>query len=100
MEALGRKTDAFEAIASSDPAVFLPDSLRQFDAVVMNNTHERSPMLPSGFEQLSEDEKQAAQAREEILKQSLLDYVAGGGGIVGIHGAVAGVRGLSTTIQP
>ena len=46
MEILGRKTGAFEAVSSGDPAMFLPETLSHFDAVVMNNTHERTPMLP------------------------------------------------------
>jgi len=90
MEAIGRKTGAFEAVASGDPAVFEPESLRQFDAVVMNNTHERFPMLPLDFDELDKAAQEAALAREEIRKKSLLDFVAGGKGIVGVHGAVAG----------
>jgi type 1 glutamine amidotransferase len=89
---LGKKTGAFTAVSSGDPEVFAPESLAQFDAVVLNNTHERSPMLPSNFDQLAPEEKAAAQRREEVLKKSLLDFVAGGKGVVGIHGAVAGVR--------
>jgi hypothetical protein len=90
MDVLAKKTGAFEAVASGDPAVFEPENLKQFDAVVMNNTHERFPMLPVDFDRLGKDEQAAAQAREEIRKKSLLDFVAGGKGIVGIHGAVAG----------
>ena len=90
LEILGRKTGAFEAVASGDPAVFLPMNLEQFDAVVMNNTHERCPMLPSDFDELAEKAKAALVRRAELLKRSLLGFVAGGKGIVGIHGAVAG----------
>lgn len=90
MDVLGRKTGAFEAVASGDPAVFEPENLARFDAVVMNNTHERYPMLPADFDRLGTDQQEAARAREEIRKKSLLDFVAGGKGIVGIHGAVAG----------
>jgi type 1 glutamine amidotransferase len=92
IEVLGRKTGAFETVISGDPEVFAPENLKQFDAVVMNNTHERRPMLPADFEELDDARKKAAAQREEILKQSLLDFVAGGKGIVGIHGAVAGIR--------
>jgi type 1 glutamine amidotransferase len=89
MEVLGRKTGAFEATSSGDPSVFLPESLRQFDAVVMNNTHERTPMLPWDFEQLGPKEQAAAKEREPLLTKSLVDFVASGGGLVGIHGATA-----------
>ncbi|MHC4402515.1 MAG: ThuA domain-containing protein [Planctomycetota bacterium] len=90
MEILGRKTGAFEAVSSGDPAVFLPERLRRFDAVVMNNTHERYPMLPPDFAELGPERQAAAKAREPLLRKGLLDFVSGGKGIVGIHGATAG----------
>ena len=92
IEILGRKSGAFETVASGDPTMFLPESLKQFDAVVMNNTHEPNPFLPDDFKQLSQQEQQAAKQREEVLKKSFLDFVAGGRGIVGIHGATCSVR--------
>lgn len=90
VEVLGRKTGAFETVASGDPLVFLPESLRQFDAVLMNNTHEQHPMLPLDFARLSPKEQAAAKAREPVLQKSLLDFVAGGKGVIGIHAAIAG----------
>ena len=67
-EIMGRKTGAFEAVVSEDPAVFAPDSLAQFDAVVFNNS--------TG--ELFDD---------PALKQGLLDFVKNGKGIVGVHAA-------------
>lgn len=87
MEILGRKSGAFEAVASGDPAMLLPEKLGQFDAVVMNNTHERAFWLPVDFPELSAAEQQAAQSREATIKKSFLDFVSNGKGIVGIHGA-------------
>lgn len=89
IEAMGKKTGAFEAVASGDPLVFLPENLKQFDAVLMNNTHEQHPMLPLDFKTLTDEQKAAASQREAMLQKSLLNFVAGGKGIVGIHGAVA-----------
>jgi formylglycine-generating enzyme required for sulfatase activity/type 1 glutamine amidotransferase len=89
IETLGKKTGAFKAVASGDPLVFLPDNLKQFDAVLMNNTHEQHPMLPINFDKLRDEQKAAARDRELTLQKSLFDFVAGGKGIVGIHGAVA-----------
>jgi hypothetical protein len=89
IEAMGNKTGAFQAVSSGDPLVFLPNNLQQFDAVLMNNTHESHPMLPVDFEKLSDQQKAAAREREETLQKSLLDFVASDKGIVGIHGAVA-----------
>ena len=90
MRVIGRKSGAFEVVCSGDPAVFLPESLARFDAVVMNNTHERYPMRPENFDSLDAETQKELLAREEVLKKSLLDFVTDGKGIVGIHGAVAG----------
>ena len=65
---MGEKTCAYTAVHSEDPAVFAPESLAQFDAVCMLNT--------TG--ELFED---------AALKQSLLDFVKSGKGLIGIHAA-------------
>jgi type 1 glutamine amidotransferase/sugar phosphate isomerase/epimerase len=64
---MGRKTGAFEAAISRDPAVFRPESLKQFHAVFLNNT------VGNLFE-------------DPALRQSLLEFVYGGGGLLGVHG--------------
>jgi hypothetical protein len=68
LEIMGQKTGAFETAVSDDPAVFKPDSLKAFDAVCLNNC--------TG-DLFTEDE----------LKASLLDFVKGGKGLIGIHAA-------------
>ncbi|MBM3289953.1 MAG: ThuA domain-containing protein, partial [Candidatus Hydrogenedentes bacterium] len=68
IERMGVKTGAYAATVSDDPMVFAPDSLAQFDAVLMLNT--------TG--ELFDDEK---------LKQSLAKFVKKGKGLVGIHAA-------------
>jgi uncharacterized protein len=85
MKMLGEKTGAFSIVHSEDEAMFEPQSLKQFDAVLMLNTTEqvlRPRELPA-----DEAERKEVLAREERLKQSLLDFVKGGKGIVGIHAA-------------
>ena len=64
---MGRKTGAFDTVISKDPAIFKPDSLRQFDAVFFNNT------VGNCFE-------------DPALRQSLVEFVYGGGGLMGVHG--------------
>jgi len=64
---MGTKTGAFETTISKDPAVFKPESLRQFDAVFLNNT------VGNLFE-------------DPGLRQSLIEFVYGGGGLMGVHG--------------
>lgn len=64
---MGQKTGAFQTVVSRDPAVFQPDSLRQFDAVFFNNN------VGNLFE-------------DPALRQSLIEFVYGGGGLMGVHG--------------
>ncbi len=64
---MGAKTGAFETVISRDPAVFRPESLRQFDAVFFNNT------VGNCFE-------------DPALRESLVEFVYGGGGLMGVHG--------------
>ncbi|MHC4251143.1 MAG: family 16 glycoside hydrolase, partial [Planctomycetota bacterium] len=68
MEILGQRTGAFQAVPSTDTNMFLPENLRQFDAVLMNNTT-------------------GTLFTDERMKQGLLDFVKGGKGLVGIHAA-------------
>ena len=89
LEILGHKTGAFQAVVSDDPRLLLGDRLPQFDALVMNNIHERDPFLPEDFAQRTEEQKAAARKFDEAVKRSILDYVRGGKGIVGIHAATA-----------
>ncbi len=64
---MGEKTRAFQTVISRDPAIFKPESLRQFDAVFFNNTVGNLFTDPQ-------------------LRQSLVEFVYGGGGLLGVHG--------------
>jgi len=88
MELLGAKTGAYEAVISDDLANFEPDKIKQFDAICFNNTT-REVFLPhpNDLKKMSPAEQKAAKERDARLKKSLLDFVKGGGGLVGIHAA-------------
>jgi type 1 glutamine amidotransferase/sugar phosphate isomerase/epimerase len=64
---MGKKTGAFETVISKDPVVFEPENLRRFDAVFLNNT------VGNLF-------------TDPALRQSLIEFVYGGGGLLGVHG--------------
>ena len=64
---MGERTGAFETVVSNDPAVFEPDSLKRFDAVFFNNN------VGNLF-------------TDPALRRSLLEFVYGGGGLMGVHG--------------
>ncbi len=65
---MGQKTGAYDSVVSDDMAMFAPDKLAEFDAVVFNNTT-----------RLKFD--------KEEQRKALMDFVNGGKGIVGIHAA-------------
>jgi type 1 glutamine amidotransferase/sugar phosphate isomerase/epimerase len=64
---MGEETGAFETVISKDPSIFKPENLKQFDAIFFNNT------VGNLFE-------------DPALRQSLLEFVYGGGGLMGVHG--------------
>jgi type 1 glutamine amidotransferase len=63
----GKRTGAFEATISEDPAVFDRESLRKFDAVFLNNNIGNT--IP-----------------EPERRKNLLEFVTAGGGLMGVHG--------------
>lgn len=98
IEVLGRKTGAYQTVVSDDPALFEPASLADFDAVVLNNTCGknvklggrelvREVFLTSEVEKLPAEEQRAALEKDERLKKSFEEFVKGGKGLVGFHGA-------------
>ena len=73
MKQLGAKTGLFNVTHSEDAAVFAPESLKKFDAVIMlNTTGEIFKDAPAG---------------EDVLKKSLVDFVESGKGLIGVHSA-------------
>jgi type 1 glutamine amidotransferase len=82
---MGQKTGAFEAVVSDDVAMFEPNSLRQFDAVIMDNT--TGELFSTDTKNLTPEEQQAAKERTDRLRKSLLDFVNSGKGLAGIHAA-------------
>jgi len=88
-KALGRKTGAFEATISDDPNLMLSERIAAFDAVVMNNIHEREPFLPADLGKRPKAEQETFRKRDQACKKSLLAFVAGGKGLVGVHATTA-----------
>jgi type 1 glutamine amidotransferase len=89
LKILDKKTGAFEAVVSDDPRLLLADRLPQFDALVMNNIHEGDPFLPDDFAKLTPVQQEAAKKLDQAVKQSILEFVQSGKGVVGIHAATA-----------
>ncbi len=64
---MGKKTGAFDVVISRDPSVFEKENLAEFDAVFLNNT------VGNQFE-------------DPALRKNLIEFVYGGGGLMGVHG--------------
>jgi type 1 glutamine amidotransferase len=67
VEVLGRQTGAFTTDVSGDPGVFDRDRLAGYDAVLLNNTVHMD--------------------LDESQRQAMLEFLAAGKGLVGIHAA-------------
>ena len=90
MKLLGEKTGAYEPVVSDDVAMYLPENLKRFDAIIMNNSN--GPWIRP-----TEDDMKKFKGRgdtidavEKLLRKSFLDWVRNGGGIVAFHHAIGG----------
>lgn len=86
-ELMGEKTGAFTAVTSEDLRLFALDKLAAFDAVIMDNTTLRLPLVATNLDTRPEAERQALEAEEQTLRKGLLDFVRNGKGLVGVHAA-------------
>ena len=72
LKIMGEKTDAFKVDISTELNDFLPDNLKQYDAICFNNTTSM-PLSPETTPQIC---------------KSIMDFIENGKGIIGIHAAV------------
>ncbi len=86
LKSMGEKTGAYQIVESEDPKVFEPASLAQFDAICMQNTTGEL-FLPADYDKLPADKKAAADKESDSLKQSFVDFVKSGKGLIGVHAA-------------
>jgi len=91
IEAMAKKTGAFEAVVSDDIALFEPQALEQFDAVVFNNANDEI-FMPPDFEKMSPAEKEKVLERDKRLKDSFVRFLRRGKGMAAIHASIAMFR--------
>lgn len=75
-EIMGRKTGAFTTRVVNDLSILEKPEFDTFDAIIMNNTTMRLPLLEG-----------ADEAREAKAEQRFVDFVRNGKGLVGVHAA-------------
>ena len=86
-EIMGRKTGAFTTTVADDCAILESPELDTFDAILMNNTTMRLPLLNIDTKGMDEKQKAAADEREAKAQKRFLDFVRNGKGLIGIHAA-------------
>lgn len=67
---MGEKTGAYKATVTYDMNMLKPENLNKFDALVLNNTT-----------------RLELQKEAPVIRQSMMDFIKGGKGIMGIHAA-------------
>jgi uncharacterized protein len=94
MEVLGKKSGAFRATQTVDIEALTPQALGPFDVLVLNNNCSVSPRRNLFLDELERNSRYRGmsdherQAKADALEQSILDFVAGGKGLVVIHGGL------------
>ena len=86
-EILGRKTGAFTTVIADDCSFLESPDFDTFDAILMNNTTLRVPLLSIDTKGMTAQQKAVADAREAKARKRFLDFVRNGKGIIGVHSA-------------
>ncbi|HUH46926.1 MAG TPA: ThuA domain-containing protein, partial [Arenibacter sp.] len=91
LKIMGKKTGAFDVTIAYDIDSFEKKNLKQYDAIVLNNSNPAGPKRDLFWDLLK---KNTSLDDETIVKlagqyeQNLMDYVAKGGGLMILHGAI------------
>ncbi len=91
MKVLAEKTGAFEVEFSKDIYKFGKKSLKEYDAVVLNNNCSVGPRRDLLLDVLDQDKTMTDDQRKTKaaeLESNLIEYVKKGGGLMVVHGAI------------
>ncbi|MBU3025290.1 ThuA domain-containing protein [Zobellia galactanivorans] len=91
LKILGTKTDAFEVHIAYDVESFDKKNLKKYDAVVFNNCNPSGPKRDLFWDLLQQNSNLPDQEITALSKQyetNLMNYVAKGGGLMILHGAI------------
>ncbi|MBT7299191.1 MAG: hypothetical protein HN849_06755 [Victivallales bacterium] len=84
-EILGQKTGAFSTVATIDSGILESPEFDTFDAILMNSTTMRLPLLQVDTKDMTEAQKQALAARELAVQKRFVDFVRNGKALIGVH---------------
>ncbi|SIT09812.1 Type 1 glutamine amidotransferase (GATase1) [Zobellia uliginosa] len=91
LKILGTKTNAFEVHIAYDVESFDKKNLKKYDAVVFNNCNPSGPKRDLFWDLLQQNSNLPDQEITALSKQyetNLMNYVAKGGGLMILHGAI------------
>jgi type 1 glutamine amidotransferase len=91
LKILAKKTGAFEVIISRDIDSFDRENLKQYDAVILNNSNPSGPKRDLFFDLLEQNSSLDENTITELAAKyetNLMEYVAKGGGLMIMHGAI------------
>ena len=91
LKILGKKSNAFEVHIGYDIESFDKKNLKKYDAVVFNNCNPAGPKRDLFWDLLQKNTNLPDEEITALSKQyetNLLDYVAKGGGLMILHGAI------------
>ncbi|PZX55455.1 trehalose utilization protein [Algoriphagus ratkowskyi] len=89
IQIISDKSGTFEVTTSTDIAMMEADKLKEFDAVVFNNTNSKPQYRNLFVDKISEDtslDSVTVWAQANKLEQNIINYVKKGGGILLVHG--------------
>ena len=91
VKTLGDKSGAYEIVQSRDVEQFSKENLKQYDAIILNNTCSK-PTYRNLFYDMIEANESLSEVQKinkaDGYESNLINYVAEGGGLVILHGAV------------
>ncbi len=91
LKILAKKTKAFEVHIGYDISNFDKKNLKKYDAVVLNNSNPKGPKRDIFWDILKENTSfndQQITEKAKKYEQNLINFVAKGGGLMILHGAI------------
>ena len=91
LKIMAKKSGAFDVFISHDLDSFEKKNLKQYDAVIFNNCNPSGPkrdLFYDLMEQRSSLAEAEIEAKAKVYQQNFMDYIAKGGGLFIMHGAI------------
>ncbi len=91
LKIMAKKSGAFEVHIAHDIESFEKKNLKQYDAVIFNNCNPSGPKRDLFYDLLkmrSSLSEKEIEAKAKVYQQNFMDYIAKGGGLFIMHGAI------------